>query len=378
MAVTFEFSAPIEEPSEAMAALRQRIASIDPSDNAIQHEAYYLALSAAVWRLVYFGVEDTFQLYTPRDMASFSMIAEGQLIDLLVRTAYTRALVEDDAELCRIMGECGVAAPVHAWHQHLLGCDEAEAVARLANAIDPEERAAIQTIIARRFPGQASPEWLWQVPANLPTVCYALARALLSQRGDLAGSIGSYLASHREVLLAREPDPLLSMLVAQSAEHPQVTLAPFEGIYGEETVVAAAAWHLEHNEPAEAIQLAAGIRPLCIHSEQAALIGAIAAVQVGRADQLAQFRSLICGRNAQAQLTIRLGESDPRLIRDEDLVPLMDVCLVSEPELFYRALRLLLARKRLDLARQICARRQGDYQDHPELSKIIAAVLARG
>ncbi len=377
MPVEFEFSATVTEPAEAMSALRQRIASIDPSDNAIQHEAYYLALSAAVWRLVYFGVEDTFQLYTPRDMASFSMIAEGRLIDLLVRTAYTRALVEDDAELCRIMGECGVAAPVHAWHQHLLACDEGEAVAMLAKASDPEELAAIQTVVARRFPALVSPEWLWLVPANAPTMSYALARALLAQRGDLAGSVGSYLASRRDVLLAREPDPLLSMLVARSAEHPQVTLAPFEGIYGEETVVAAAAWHLEHNEAAEAMQLAAGIRALSVHSEQAALIGALAAVQLGRAEDLAQFRSLICGRNAQAQLTIRLGESDPRLIRDEDLVPLMDVCLVSEPELFFRALRLLLARKRLDLARQVCARRQGDYLDHPELAQIIVAVLKR-
>ena len=213
MAVTFEFSAPIEEPSEAMAALRQRIASIDPSDNAIQHEAYYLALSAAVWRLVYFGVEDTFQLYTPRDLACTSLVAGGAIINFLIRTAYTRAVIEDDEQLWRTMEDCGIAPTTVAWHAHLRTVPVDNLAQTLADISDPEELATARTIILPRAAGLATTEWLWQVPVETPTISAAMAVRLLALRPDLASSVGTLLAQRRNVLLAREPDPALALSI---------------------------------------------------------------------------------------------------------------------------------------------------------------------
>ncbi len=375
--VEITLHAPVTESPEAVAELTRRLSGWLADVNLPRHEAYFLALSAGVWRLVHFGVEDTFQLYTPRDLACTSLVAGGAIINFLIRTAYTRAVIEDDEQLWRTMEDCGIAPTTVAWHAHLRTVPVDNLAQTLADISDPEELATARTIILPRAAGLATTEWLWQVPVETPTISAAMAVRLLALRPDLASSVGTLLAQRRNVLLAREPDPALSLLVQASQEHPQITLAPFEGFYGDGTVVAAAAWHLEHGELGAAHQLASRIRPLSPHANRAYLIAALAAMQLGQADEVKRLRTMIDDRNCHAQLTLRLAELGTSPIADDELLALMDVTTAAEPELYFRALRLLLSRKRLDLARQVCARRQVDYQDHPELGQIIATVLKR-
>ena len=84
--------------------------------------------------------------------------------------------------------------------------------------------------------------------------------------------------------MARNPDHLLAPLVARSPESPQITLAAFEGFYDEATVVAAAEWHLEHHQPAEAIELALRVRPLSKDFDRALLIKALSEIEQGALD----------------------------------------------------------------------------------------------
>ena len=147
------------------------------------------------------------------------------------------------------------------WLASLTSCPLQDLPGLLA-PLTGEELHVARLLASRRDPGLIDAAWLWDIPVApgdpqaLPTVAYHLAALQVVTREDLLSSTATYLARHRSVLLCREPDDLLVPLVLRSPEHPQTLLAPFDGMYGDPTITAAAAWHLEHRQPREAWALA--------------------------------------------------------------------------------------------------------------------------
>ncbi len=370
-----EFTLVAPEPAAALGQMRVELYARFSSGNVVRDECYRLALSAAVWRLVHFGAEGAFTFYTARDLANFTLVAEGGVVDFLVRAGFTRALIDDDADMLALYERLGLANAGRDWSARLHECPRDEAIATVAAITDAEEQATARLVLARRFPDTIAPAWLWAVPTTTPTIAYALCLLILRVRTDLLSTVAAYLQQNRAVLLVREPDELLALLVGQASTHPQTTLAPFAGFYGEATVVAAAAWHLEHDEPDAAHALVAGFRPLSTHADRAWLIAALVALARNRLDEVQQLRGLIQDHGCRAQVILRLAEYSPSLVNDTDLLALLDGCTADEPELFYRGLLCLLNRKQLTAARHLAARRQLDFQHHPQLGPIITAVL---
>lgn len=365
------------DPAEAVAALREALRGPLSSGNPVRNEGYWQAISADVLRLAQFGVEDTFAQYSARDLASSCIVAGGTLSDVLLRIAYTRAVAEDDADLLAHLDHVPSVGLVSAWRHDLEGLDRAamaeRAVAPMPADDDGEERTATRLIAARRFPDLAQPAWLWEVPPTMPALGHALASTFLRVRPDLYASVASYLVERRATLLHRDPDALLARLVAVAGEHPQTVLVPFEGFYGEQTQVAAAEWHLEHDEPAAALTLASTLRPLSAHAARAALVASLAALALQKVDDARHFRALIDEPLLQAIATVRFAEAG--LASESELAAAIGDLPVAHAELFYRGVLCLLNRRNLALARSLCARRQADFAGHPQLGPIIAKVL---
>lgn len=367
------------EPAEAMAGLRRAMASGFSCGNPVRDEAYRLALSAAVWRLVRFGVEDGVASYSARDLANFSLIGEGSLVEHLARTAYTRAVVEGDLALLKVLTDLGIAAHVQAWHASLDRLDPAAIPAALAG-MKGEELHVARLLAARRIPALAEPSWLWDIPVTgdqaLPTVAYHLAALQLVTRDDLHDSTTAYLARHRQVLLCRDPDDLLVPLVLRAAETPQTVLAPFAGLYGEPTIVAAAAWHLEHQQPREAWILAHNMRPLSRQADDAWTIAGLAAVELGKLSDAETLRQRILDQAGRDRLLLAIAEAQPEAVPVERLDTAARSCPADHPELFFRLVKAILKRGELARGKAIAEARTSDFASHPQVGPILAQLLS--
>lgn len=369
----------VRETPEAMAGLRQALKERFTCGNTIRDEAYRQALSATVWRLVHFGIETGLASYSARDLCNFSLVAEGYITEVLARIGFSRAIAEGDGELLDIISAQGIASAMAAWHQHLLTADEDAVDATLASMEKDEERHVGRLIVARRFPHRIQPAWLWDIPVEgddgLPLVAYHLAAAQIHGRPDLRDSTSTYLARHRQVLLVREPDPLLIPLVLTSPATPQTVLAPFAGLYGEPTVVAAAAWHLEHRQPREAWKLAHDMRPLSQHADDAWTIAGLAAVELGHLTEAENLRQQIQDQAGRDRLLLAIAEAQPEAVPDHRIGEAAATCSKENPELFFRLIKELLRRGNISLARDVAQQRHTNIQDEGPLRDILAKIL---
>jgi hypothetical protein len=152
-------------------------------------------------------------------------------------------------------------------------------------------------------------------------------------------------------------------------------MSSFSGYYGDETLMAAAEWHLEHGQPAAALELAERLGRFSRLRHQARLIAGIALADLGRvSDAIARGVALI-GTDQADVLTLHLASREAGDVPNATLAAIMDRCAVDQPERFFAALRCLLARKDLAAARAACQRRRGDFAGHPQLGPMIAAVV---
>lgn len=374
----------IESGPAAYAAFRRALVDSFGSGSPVRDEGYLQALSATVFRLDRYGIEETFAHYAARDIANMALVATGTVVSYLMRTAYTRALVEDDHELLEQLQRIEHVETMHAWLAERMTADR-EALAALCievpnpdeslAAILAEELAVTRLVALRRFPDLFDRDWLWSIREDLPTIANAMAASALALRPELYASVAEFLHRRRDALLCREPDGLLAPLVRVASEHPQTVLAPFEGVYGEATVVAAAEWHLEHAEPRAALELAAGLRPLSAAAGRAALVATLAALALGEIADARHFRGLIADPADAALATVHLAGHGPDEVPDRELVEVLRAAPRERPELFYRGLLCLLNRRRLTEARALAADRRADFAGHPQLGPIIAKVL---
>jgi hypothetical protein len=208
------------------------------------------------------------------------------------------------------------------------------------------------------MPTAFAPAWLFAVPAAFPRIAAELARIAIHHGHAAAAAV--LLAQRRDALMQVEPDDLLAPLVGVSAEHPQTVLMPFAGCYGEPTQVAAAAWHLDHGEPAAALELARPIRSLSAVADAARQIAALAAAELDQRTIALEQLTRIADPDIADATALRLDELGLRPLTDPELATIAQRAPVTRPETCFAALRGLLNRRRLDLARSIARDRVGE------------------
>ena len=344
--------------------------------NPIRDEFARSALSAVLRRLVMFGVEDVLKRYGTRELLVFQSMCSGDFALLLARITCTRAMVEDDRDVLAAMADAELAVEQLAWHAALNAADATAASQLLAAITDTSEELHVaRLIVARRHPGLLQDGWLEELPVALPVVGAHLCQVALQRRPDLAGAVAQALVHQPAILMAVEPDSLLAPLVAVASFAPQQVLAPFEGRYGERTVIAAAEWHLEHGQPQPALDLCQRIRPLSLVADRARQVAVIAHLDLQQTELAQAAAASILDEHLADAAQVQLAEHRPQLVGTDALATIARRCPSSRPETLFKVIGVLLSRRELALVRGLCQERTGDFKEHGPLSQVFASVL---
>lgn len=361
--------------AEGQRVLRTWIDGRSSQGHPVRDEFARVCLSAVLRRLAFFGNEDALQRYPSRDLLQFQTMCSGGLAVLLARISATRAVVDADHEALSVIAQSGYADAMIGWYAEIERMDATQAAQHLAGiAGRDEELASARLVVARRHPQLIAADWVWDVPSRLPMIGYALSLAVLRSRPDLFTSTGEWLARNREALFSGEPDDLLAPLVAGSAQRPGTTLAPFEGFYGEPTILAAAEWHLEHGEPQAAVELCDRIRVLSAQWDQARQLESAARVELGDLDGARTAARAIDDPLVADGAHLRIAAADPKHLGPAELEALLGRCPATRPETFFAGLQLLLKRGGLAQARALCARRATEFAGYAPLRDAIAVI----
>ncbi len=373
-----------DEASAAIIALRRWAAPLydrDPVRDAI----IWTARAAAVRRMVGVGVGSELEHYEARDILQVALcVVSPEVTRSLARIAFTLALIEDDQEVVDGILASGVLPDCAAWlalvgQAHLA---EAEALVEpapdaQAQQRDPMQLAVTRLLLARRLPVVLRPAW-WSATVAVSTTATAhLILVAIEQRPDLLAAASAFLAAHHAVLAAIDGDRLLAALVHRSAGRPSSTLLPFEGWYGDPTMLAAAAWHLEHGQPAEAITVAARIRPLSDQHDGALLVTGLALIGLQRIAEAVALVPRFDADDPADELRLRLAVVPAGGISDDQIFAIAERSTPYQGERFFLAVRTLLGRRRIDLARTIARRRQAEFQHVPAVRDALVAILGK-
>jgi len=342
----------------------QGLQSADPGQ-AIRDEFQRTALSATVRRLYFFGVESSLARYGARDLLQFQLIISGDFAAYFARITWSRAVVEDDGPVLQALADSGMVDEQVAWTTDL---------PTTADGLEGEELHVWRLLQCRRDPRVFTVDWLWAIPESLPRVGAAVVLAVLPQRPDCAQSIGQWLQRRPDALASVETDDLLSALVSVSAEHPQTTLAPFAGWYGDRTVLAAAEWHLEHGEPRATIDLCRTIRSFGPCLDQARLAAGLASLEVAEFAQAEGLMQALPPGPLQAILCLRLAQHQPQLVAAATIEQIAVDTPADRPQTFFAAIKLLIERRLISEARRICHQRGAEFSQQPEIQALVAAI----
>ncbi len=339
----------------------------------VRTEAGRVALSALLRRFHTFGLETSIESMSAEDLVQAVALTGGAFSTQLARVTLSRAFVENNERLIAAYGEAKVEPEMIAWFVDRDQAGPARARELIDSIyVDREELHVTRLYICRRHPDLIEPSWWLEIPADLRLVAHYLAR-IAARRSDLCLPLANFLAERRDVLLADDPDAILAPLVTAAGTSPQTLLAPFVGIYGESTVLAAAAWHLEHGQPESALLLAGQIRPLSQLAERALLVSGLAACETGDLAQARAIRRLSEDSSIQDQLDLRLAQVDNQ-VPAEEIADIARRCRRDQPERFLACLTLLLERRALTLTRTVAQGRSADFQTHPVLGQIYAVL----
>ena len=344
--------------------IMEQSADSDPGQR-IRDEFQRSALSAALRRLVGFGVEPSLNRYNSRELLQFQLMVAGKFSAYLARITWTRALVEDDDAVLQALASSGLVDEQVAWTTQV-----PDDLAGMSG----EELHVARLVLGRRNSARLTRQWLWEVPEDFPGVGAAMALLLLRHQPDCAPSVRDWLQRRPDTLAFGEPDVLLSQLVASSSEHPQTVLAPFAGWYGDRTVIAAAAWHLEHDEPRPAIELCRSIRPYGPCLDQARLIAGLASLELGDTTQAKDLLAALEPGPDTSVLRLRLAAREPETLSTPELQMIAEQAVPERAQTFFTAVQLLVQRRELALARTLCARHAAAFPTHPEIAALVKAL----
>lgn len=169
----------------------------------VRDEAHRCGLSAIVHRLLKFGFEDSVNRLSARDCLACCLMCGGFTAEFFIRTAFTRALIEDDREVVERILQTPFIPESRLWLAKLMAAvqgdqKELEGAAAWMEAMPPEERAVASLCIGRIFPTLIEAEWLQACPTTYPRLAGEMALLILRDRQYVA-VVRAYLRDHPEV-----------------------------------------------------------------------------------------------------------------------------------------------------------------------------------
>ena len=356
------------------ARLRDWVLKECPVGDKVREEFVLSCLSAILHRTVNFGIEDGLDVYSCRELLQFQVMASAGLAAMLAKVTATRAIIEDDHKVLAALADSGLCPGVLAWFHELDTAPPAKATELLAACDPTEELHSGRLVVARRHPALVEPAWLWEIPERLPRLGAGMALALILGRPDLLASVTIWLTRNPAALYSVEPDTLLAPLVSRSSERPQTILLPLEGAYGDSTVASAAEWHLEHQEPREALELCARIRPLSLEADRARAIAALARLDLNEPAVARRIAQDILDPGWATAVAVRLAQQDPEHTSDEALMAVLRSMPADRAEAFFTALSLLVRRRAVAQAKVIAHERGREFAYHPSVVQLLKAL----
>ena len=364
-------------PTKELLSFRNWIEQNRHQGSDVRQAAALLAQSSVVRRMLEANIETTLNLYNSSELLNMLAFAGfDHFAEYLLKLSFSRAIVEDDQALLEVFSKHELIIEQQQWYHRLLQCDEATATQLLATEIESQEqRAMTRLILGRQFPQLIQSHWLKDTPQELPQIGYALCRLMLQVEQDFVAAVYIALQGRPDIFLYYEPDPLFSTLVLRCQDAPQKVLAPFEGYYGEQTVLAAAQWHIEHNQPQAALELCKTIRPLSAYADQAYLIGGTACLELQNLQGALDAEQQILNRHVAENLIINIARQHPEAVSNQQLKAIALEHNSGQAESFFAVLNLLLQRKDIASAKELCFAQQETFLDHPSIKPIMDVVL---
>lgn len=166
--------------------IQEHIGPFEP----VARSAYQMSLSATIHRLIKFGPDETMNHLTARDLMNLLFFLNGELAEWVMRSAFTRALVEDDRLVYEKLANCVFMPECRAWYwklvQGLIGAaPDPQEMTDWLNNLKPEEKSLARLLIVRAYPDLVHISWLDDVPKECPAIAYQLAQ-ILSTKKDCA------------------------------------------------------------------------------------------------------------------------------------------------------------------------------------------------
>jgi hypothetical protein len=341
----------------------------------IANEAFTMVMSTTIRNWLHFSVaNEDLGHYTARDLIWLrSLLA---LNDTLIKIAHTRAIIDDDSEAMEIIGQLGVGEAARYWLTWFRQCpkNEVEAQLRSLQETGPADTLWTARLVAvRGWPDLFALTWLRECPANLPRVAFYLCEIAL-KHGVAADDIAAFLRERPDILVSIDPDRLLMPVVAHSKQAPALTLRGFEAFASEALSVAAARWHFDHGDFAQAAAATKNFRFLSRHADDAFLLLGLSLVEMKQLAEAADVVKKLTAKAHIGNLQLAIAEKDPPRVATDILINLATDCSEQQPELFYRTLICLLKKNCLAEARRVCEQKS-QFAGHPTLGPIMAKIL---
>jgi len=166
-------------------------------------EAYRCALSAVVHRVLKFGHEETLNRLTARDLMNCCLMCGGTAAEFFLRTAFTRALIEDDRHVVERLLHTPFIPESRVWLAKLMAAVQGDGQAiedgaHWLETMEGEERAIASLLIGRIYPDFAQMEWLQACPTDYPRLAAEIAMLLL-RAPERKAAVEAYLRERPEV-----------------------------------------------------------------------------------------------------------------------------------------------------------------------------------
>lgn len=192
-----------KSPQEHFNELRQWVTEHCHTGHPVRQSAYLMSLTAVVHRLMKIGPDETLNHLTARDLLNMLIYVNGEMAEWLMRSAFTRALIDDDSEIFDLFAHRPFIGESTAWYwklvQGILGqSPDPNADTEWLQGLPPEEKALAHLMIARVFPDTAHIDWLHDVPENCPRIAYKLA-GIIAQRPGYQHAIENWLRDRPKV-----------------------------------------------------------------------------------------------------------------------------------------------------------------------------------
>ena len=183
--------------------LRSYLAEHPNEDDPVRFEAYLMALSSTLRRMMVFEQKEGFvRDLSSRDVLELLKLTEGDNAETIARIGYGRALTERNLEFVQLFQRFGLAEDFRAWTMDFMQGSMQEMLDKVAAISDPEELAFAHMLIARQYPEALQRSWILEALNNeLATGMAAdMALTIAERRVDLHDFLIDLLQARPEVL----------------------------------------------------------------------------------------------------------------------------------------------------------------------------------